>query len=128
MGSEKGSTYQKVSKVTEPTIEEILATCRVIVIEHVHKEEVIVYSPAKEAEVLKHAKTALLRGCSVVYPDKRKVWYEVDWVVKESARFEPIWNKNGERIRKKRIEVTRYPDGRTEKRGLGEFWGSYEED
>ncbi len=99
----------------------------VVKIEGVHTAEFVVYDPPNAENVAAEIKRSLLAGSSVQYlsEDKRTVWYETDWVVKEGT-YDPIWHKDGNRIRKKRTEVTLYTDGRIEKQDLGEFWGEYE--
>ncbi len=109
-------------------IEAFLKSVKVVKVTGVHTQQIVVYDPPNAEKVAAQIKHSLLAGSSVQYlsEDKRTVWYETDWVVKKGTKYDPIWHKDGNRIRKKRIEVTHYADGRIEKRDLGKFWGEYE--
>ena len=97
-------------------------------IHRTHDIEVIVFDDAHEAAVMKQVERALIAGSSVTYSDGRKVWYDDDWVTKPDTKFEPIWHEDGNRIRKKRIEITQAKDGTITKRQIKEFWGAYLDD
>ncbi len=111
-------------------MDELLKGLSIIIVTSVHKQEVIVFDEPNRAKVMESVKRSLLAGSSVQYAseDGRTVWYENDWVTTPEKSYEPIWYKDGNKIRKKRIEVTRFKDGRQEKKILGEFWGAYNDD
>ncbi len=110
--------------------EDLKKRLKCLFIDRIHEREIVVYDEATAESVMKQAKRALLQGCSITYPDSRTtVWYSNDWVTTKEKPHEPIWNKDGERIRKARYEIIRDDTTQTvTKRKIGEFWGKYLEE